>query len=436
MSVQSLKCKIFSGNAAVPGDKSISHRALMLASQAKGVSRISGLLEGEDVLATAEGLRKLGVKVTRVGEGDWEVEGVGIGGFLPPVAQLDMGNAGTGSRLMMGLVSTYPFDTSFTGDASLCSRPMQRIVTPLERMGVKVTSSEGCRLPLTVHGTEHAKAICYELPVASAQVKSAILLAGLNIEGATQVIEPVPTRDHTERMLKGMGADIQSRERPEGGYVITLQGRPQLKAQNFNVPADPSSAAFLVVAALIAPNSEITVRNVCLNPSRTGLYTSLKEMGADINFVEERQVAGEPVADLVVKSSRLQGITVPPERAPSMIDEYPVLSVAAACAEGETVMEGLEELKVKESDRLQAIADGLRANGVKFQQGESSLRVTGGVVPGGGMVKTHLDHRIAMSFLVLGMAAQKEVGVDDANMIDTSFPGFTTLMNKLGADIR
>ncbi len=433
--LKSSRSSKLSGTVTVPGDKSISHRSLMLASQAIGTSHICGLLEGDDVIATADALRKLGVNVTRQENGDWVVEGVGVGGLSEAEDVLDMGNAGTGTRLMMGLVATYPYTTIFTGDNSLKSRPMARITKPLEQMGVEFEAREGCRLPLSVKGTSDIMPIEYEQEVASAQVKSAILLAGLNTAGVTTVIEPVPTRDHTELMLKGFGADIEVIENKDGSRRISINGHPDLRAMDIKVPGDPSSAAFLVVAALIIPDSDIVIENICVNPLRTGLYATLKEMGAEIEFTNERVQAGEKVADLRVKYSQLKGITVPASRAPSMIDEYPILAVAASVASGKTTMLGLEELKVKESNRLQAIADGLEVSGVEFDLGADSLTVTGGDVKGGGKVKTHLDHRIAMAFLILGMVAKEPVIVDDGNMINTSFPGFVDLVNGIGGKI-
>lgn len=429
MKLTGSKSSSLKGKVTVAGDKSISHRALIIGSQAIGTTEITGLLEGEDVLATAEAVRSLGVSVEKKGEA-WFVEGVGVGGLQEPEQIIDCGNSGTGVRLLMGLVSPYGFETEFTGDKSLCSRPMDRVINPLKEMGINFKSNDG-KLPLTVEGLADAIPIEYELPVASAQVKSAILLAGLNIAGETSVIEPKATRDHTELMLKSFGADIK-----KDGNKITLKGRPKLTAQNIKVPADPSSAAFLVVAALIVEGSEIIIENICINPLRIGLYETLIEMGADIEFVNEREEAGDKVADLKVKYSKLQGVEVPAERAPSMIDEYPILAVAASFAEGETKMLGLEELKVKESNRLEAIYNGLIANGVNAEMGEDSLVVKAGEVEGGGEVETHFDHRIAMSFLVMGLAAKNEVMVDDASAIATSFPNFVELMNSIGADIK
>ncbi len=431
----SVKSSGLNGVVVVPGDKSISHRSLMISSQAIGVSKISGLLEGEDVLATAEALRNLGVQITKEKNGDWVVNGVGVGGLRESSAVLDLGNSGTGVRLMMGLVSTYPFTTNFTGDTSLCSRPMSRVMKPLEEMGVNFNARTGGRLPLSVVGTPDVLPIKYELPVASAQVKSAILFAGINCRGNTTVVEPVKTRDHTELMLKNFGATLDIKDLPNGGREITIHGYPELKARDIVVPGDPSSAAFLVVAALIVPNSKMTIKNICMNPLRTGLYDTLIEMGANIKFENKRKEAGDEVADIVVTSSKLKGIKVPANRAPAMIDEYPILSVAAACAEGKTMMEGLEELRVKESDRLEAVANGLKKCGVQFEMGKDWLEVTGGQVAGGGLIETFMDHRIAMSFLVMGMISKNPVEVDDGSMINTSFPGFAKLMNSLGAGI-
>lgn len=422
------------GTIRVPGDKSISHRALIFGALAVGETRIAGLLEGEDVLATAETMRRLGAQVRRHADGTWSVFGVGVGGLCEPAEPLDFGNSGTGARLVMGLVAGHPITATFIGDASLSRRPMGRVITPLSEMGGHFHAREGGRMPLTLTGARRTLPITYRSPVASAQVKSAILLAGLNAPGVTTVIEPVPTRDHTERMLRAFGAHIETRQGKDG-LEISLTGEPELTPCPIAVPGDPSSAAFPVVAALLVPGSEIVVQGITLNPHRAGLYTTLKEMGGDIEVMNQREEGGEPVADLRVRHSRLTGIDVPPERAASMIDEYPVLAVAAAFAEGETRMMGIHELRVKESDRIAATASGLRANGIKVHESDDGMVVEGrsGIVDGGGNVVTHMDHRIAMSFLVMGLAAQKPVTVDDASMIATSFPGFTALMRGLGA---
>ncbi|MBY0354521.1 MAG: 3-phosphoshikimate 1-carboxyvinyltransferase [Rickettsiales bacterium] len=438
ISAQSSRILDFSGKARVPGDKSISHRSLMLASQVLGTTDITGLLEGDDVLATASALRHLGVQVTRHGAGHWEVQGVGTGGLSEPAAVLDMGNAGTGARLMMGLLASHPFVSVFTGDESLSKRPMQRVIAPLEQIGAQFMSRSGNRLPLAMRGSDMPLPITYTLPVASAQVKSAILLASLNIAGTTTVIEKEATRDHTERMLQALGFTVDTHKEAQGHTVIQLQGQQELPfaRRQLCVPADPSSAAFLVVAALITPNADLLLQEVCINPLRIGIYTTLKEMGAAITFENERMVSGEIVADIHVKHSALHGVEVPAERAPSMIDEYPILAVAAAFASGTTLMQGLSELRVKESDRLAAIAAGLAANHVTATIEGDSLLVTGGPVIGGGTVTTHFDHRIAMSFLVMGMASQKPVTVDDTRAIATSFPDFMALMNRLGAQMQ
>ena len=425
------------GDIIMPGDKSISHRALMLSSQVPGTTVIHGLLEGEDVLATAKALQSLGIKITQVATGHWRVSGVGVGGLKESKDVLDMGNSGTSTRLLMGLVTPYPFTTFFTGDDSLRSRPMKRVIAPLVEMGARVIAQTGERLPIALTGTDKSQAITYRLPVASAQVKSAILLAGLNTLGSTTVIEPQATRDHTENMLKSLGFSLSIDKEKDGATQITIQGKQLLpsKERRIEVPGDPSSAAFAVVAALLCPDSQITIQNVCINPLRTGLFITLKDMGAAIAYVNERIVAGERVADIEVKSSTLKAITVPAERAPSMIDEYPILAVAAAFAKGETVMHGLSELRVKESDRLAAIVESLLACGVKARAEGDSLYVTGGTVDGGATIRARYDHRIAMSFLVLGMASKNPVTVDDATAIRTSFPNFMELMNGLGANI-
>jgi 3-phosphoshikimate 1-carboxyvinyltransferase len=424
------------GRVRVPGDKSISHRALIFGTLAVGETRISGLLEGEDVLATAQVMRLFGAEVTREGVGAWRVRGVGVGALREPGEALDFGNAGTGARLVMGLVAGHPITATFVGDASLSGRPMGRIIAPLSQMGATFHAREGGRLPLTLTGARPAMPITYELPVASAQVKSAVLLAGLNAPGITTVIENVPTRDHTERMLKAFGARIGIEPHGAGGVAIHLTGEPELTPCPIIVPGDPSSAAFPVVAALIVPGSDIVVEGITLNPHRAGLYATLIEMGGDIEILNQREEGGEPVADLHVRASALKGIVVPPERAASMIDEYPVLAVAAAFATGTTVMNGIHELRVKESDRIAATAAGLRLNGVKVHESEDGMTVEGrgGEVEGGGRaVATHMDHRIAMSFIVMGLAARKPVTIDDGSMIATSFPDFMGLMSGLGA---
>ena len=425
------------GDIVVPGDKSISHRALLIGAVSMGRTRITGLLEGEDVLATASALRKLGVSVTRENAAAYTVDGGGLGSLVSPSAVLDMGNSGTGARLLLGLLATHRLTAQVTGDASLVERPMDRVIKPLSRMGAAFTAREGGKLPLTVTGARAPVPITYELPVPSAQVKSSILLAGLNAPGATTVIEPEATRDHTELMLRHFGAEVDVDDLSDGGRRITLTGQPELRGGAVEVPADPSSAAFAAVAAAIKPGSEIRIANVGINPLRTGLYTTLIEMGARIEFEDERSIAGEPIADLVIRGSELHGIEVPAERAPSMIDEYPILAIAAAFAEGRTTMKGLAELRVKESDRLQAIIDGLKAIGVDSEEGGDALTVIGrsGGPKGGGTVACHFDHRIAMSFLVAGTATAEPVSVDDGRAIATSFPGFVDLMNGLGADI-
>lgn len=427
--LRSSKAKSLTGTLTIPGDKSLSHRALILASQAIGQSTINGLLEGEDVLRTAEALRTLGVPISKEGDA-YIVNGVGVGGLSEPSGVIDCGNSGTGVRLLMGLVASYPFTTQFNGDASLTKRPMGRVITPLERLGATVTANDG-RLPLSVRGYDDMLPISYKLPVASAQVKSCVLLAGLNIAGTTEVIEPTPTRDHTERMLRHMGADITT-----DGNNIKLTGYPELKPIDYTIPADPSSAAFAVVAALITPNSEVTIPNVLMNEARVGLFEVLQRMGGDIAINNKRDACGEEVADLTVKSSQLKAVDVEAEIAPRMIDEYPILAIAAACAEGKTVMRGLDELRVKESDRLQAMYDGLQACGVNCSIDGDDLHVTGGTVKANNQpIATHMDHRIAMSFLTLGMVSDQPVIVDDGAMIATSFPGFVEVMNNAGAEI-
>ena len=435
----SAKAGPLTGTALIPGDKSISHRALIFGAMAVGETRITGLLEGQDVLDTAAAMRAFGATVTRQGEGAWSVNGVGVGGFSEPADVIDCGNSGTGVRLIMGTMATTPITATFTGDASLRKRPMGRVTDPLSLFGTQAFGRKGGRLPMTVVGAANPVPVRYALPVASAQVKSAVLLAGLNAPGETVVIEREPTRDHSERMLVGFGAELHVEKGPEG-HIITLKGRPELRPQTVAVPRDPSSAAFPVCAALIVEGSDIRVPGVSQNLTRNGLYLTLVEMGALIDFENPREEGGEPVADLRVRfSPGLTGIEVPEERAPSMIDEYPILSVVAAFAEGRTVMRGVKELRVKESDRIDAMARGLEACGVRIEEEEDVLVVHGmgpGGMPGGATAKTHLDHRIAMSFLVAGMAAKKEIAVDDGSPIVTSFPIFEGLMNDLGAAIR
>ncbi len=427
------------GVAEVPGDKSISHRALIFGAMAVGETRISGLLEGQDVLDTAAAMRAFGAEVVQHGSGDWSVHGVGVGGFSEPSDVIDCGNSGTGVRLIMGCMATHAMTATFTGDASLRKRPMGRVTDPLSLFGAQAFGRQGGRLPMTVVGAAQPVPVRYALPVASAQVKSAVLLAGLNAPGQTVVIEAEPTRDHSERMLLGFGA-VLTVEKTSEGNVITLTGQPELRPQVVAVPRDPSSAAFPVCAALIVPGSDILVPGVSQNLTRNGLYLTLVEMGADIEFLNPREEGGEPVADLRVKfSGNMKGIEVPPERAPSMIDEYPVLSVVASFASGRTVMRGVKELRVKECDRIDAMARGLEACGVTVEEDEDTLIVHGmgaGGVPGGATCAVHLDHRIAMSFLVCGMASVQPVKVDDASPILTSFPVFEGLMQTLGANLQ
>jgi 3-phosphoshikimate 1-carboxyvinyltransferase len=424
------------GQMLVPGDKSMSHRALMLGGVAIGETHVAGLLEGEDVMATADAMRALGAEIERLTDGTWRVRGRGVGGLAEPAGILDLGNSGTGARLLIGLVAGHPITAFFTGDASLCRRPMSRVTTPLVGMGAQFITREGGRLPLAVRGAEDPMPIRYELPVASAQVKSAILLAGLNTPGETVVIEPHPTRDHTESMLRHFGAEVRMVELDGGACEITLVGQPELIARDIVVPADPSSAAFPAVAALITEGSEIELKGVGTNPLRFGLFETLAEMGADIEIHNRRVEAGEPVADLRVRSSTLTGIEVPAERAPSMIDEYPILAIAAARAKGTTVMRGVGELRVKESDRLGAVARGLTACGVRIEEGEDTLVVHGGnQIAGGAEIAADFDHRIAMAFLVLGLVAERPVSIDDGRTINTSFPGFVDKMTALGAEI-
>lgn len=426
-----------SGRLRPPGDKSVSHRALILGALADGESRITGLLEGEDVLRTAAAMRAFGAQVRCAGEGEWQLHGVGVGGFCPPETVVDFGNSGTGVRLAMGAAATTDLAAVFAGDRSLSRRPMGRVTAPLELMGACFQTSADSRLPLRLEGAAEPLPIEYVLPVASAQVKSAILLAALNTPGRTTVIEPVPTRDHTERLLCRFGAQIEV-ERSGAGNRISVAGETALRGTDIRVPADPSSAAFAAVAALIVPGSEITLEGVMMNPLRAGLIDTLREMGADIEALDLREEGGETVADLRILSTALKGVGVPPDRVPAMIDEFPVLAVAAACAEGRTVMRGLAELRVKESDRLSAMAEGLAACGVWVQEQEDGLVIDGrgpGSVPGGATVRTFHDHRIAMSFLVLGLGAREAVSIDDGAMIATSYPDFIRHMRGLGARI-
>jgi 3-phosphoshikimate 1-carboxyvinyltransferase len=412
----------------------MSHRALMFGAVAEGETTAAGLLEAEDVLNTANAMAALGASVNKAADGLWTIGGVGVSGLQSPDAALDFGNSGTGARLAMGLMATTPLTAHCVGDASLSKRPMGRVTKPLSAFGTRFETAAGERLPLVLHGASNATPVTYMLPVASAQVKSAILLAGLNCPGTTTVIEPVPTRDHTERMLKSFGAKIAVTQQ-QGARHISLEGRVPLVAQHVAVPGDPSSAAFPMVAALITKGSDIMIENIMLNPTRTGLFVTLQEMGAEIVYENRRSAGGEDVADIRVRFSRLKGIEVPAERAPAMIDEYPILAIAACFAEGTTRMQGLEELRVKESDRLAAVEAGLKANGVATRSGHDWLEVVGGTAKGGGMVATHMDHRIAMAFLVMGLAAPEATLIDDSRFIATSFPNFTGLMNGLGAAI-
>lgn len=422
------------GTVTVPGDKSISHRSLMFSALAVGESRIEGLLEGEDVLATAAAMRAMGADIERGPDGVWRVHGVGVGGLLQPQAALDMGNSGTSTRLLMGLVASHAITATFTGDASLSSRPMGRVIEPLSKMGADITSSPGGRLPLMVRGINPAVPIEYTLPVASAQVKSAVLLAGLNTPGITRVIEPVPTRDHSERMLRGFGAELTVEDGPNG-KIISITGEAELKPQHIMVPGDPSSAGFWMVAASVVPGSEILIRNVCMNPTRTGLITALKLMGADIVEVDAREVGGERVADLRVRHAPLSAIEVPPELAPSMIDEYPILFVAASFAQGRTIARGAHELRVKESDRIATMRAALEAAGVRTEEFEDGLAIHGSggdPLPGDAQVASKLDHRIAMSMTVAGLGAARPITIDDVGPVATSYPDFFQTLEALG----
>jgi 3-phosphoshikimate 1-carboxyvinyltransferase len=435
-SIRSTSATAISGDITVPGDKSISHRALMIGALAVGETTITGLLEGEDVLATARAMQQLGAEIEQQ-DNVWQVYGRGIGGLIEPSAVLDLGNSGTAARLLMGVLASHELSATLTGDPSLSSRPMERVMGPLRNIGAEFVARSGGKLPITITGTGMALPGDETLKVASAQVKSAILLAGLNAQGNTIVVEPQPSRDHTEKMLSFFGADISVEEIADGARRITLIGQPEITGQDIAVPGDISSAAFPIVAALITPGSDLTIENVGINPLRAGVLASLQEMGAEIEILNERDTAGEPIADLHVRASELTGATIPADRAPSMIDEYPILAVAAACAKGTSVFEGIGELQVKESDRLAAMASGLKECGVETEATQDTLTVHGtGAAPQGGVtIASRLDHRIAMSYLVLGMASQKTITVDDGGPIETSFPGFLDLMNGLGADM-
>lgn len=422
------------GRITIPGDKSISHRALMLSALAVGTSRVTGLLEGHDVLATAAAMRAMGASIDRHDDGEWVIDGVGVGGLLQPRGAIEMGNSGTSTRLLMGLVASHPITVTFTGDASLSGRPMGRVIDPLSQMGADINASPGGRLPLMVRGLAPAIPLAYRLPMASAQVKSAVLLAGLNTPGVTEVIEPVPTRDHSERMLRGFGAELTVETAADGTRHIRLTGEAEFRPQTITVPGDPSSAAFFIVAALVVPGSDVNIANVGLNPTRAGLIEVLRQMGGDIELIDAREVGGEPVADLRVRHSALRGIDVDPAVAPSMIDEYPILFVAAALAEGRTVTTGLDELRVKESDRLAVMAAGLAAIGARVEESADGLVIdgTGGdALPGGATIAGHLDHRICMSFAIAGLVSKAPVTIDDMEPVATSFPNFETLLAQL-----
>lgn len=430
--LSAVRATALNGTIRVPGDKSISHRALIFGALSTGVTRIAGLLEAEDVINTAKAVTALGAPAAKIGD-TWEVKGRGTGGLSPPTGPLDFGNSGTGTRLTMGVVAGHPMTVTMTGDASLSKRPMRRVLGPLKQMGIEILEDGKETLPLTMRGSADLVPVEYVLPVPSAQVKSAILIAGLMAQGETTVVEKEATRDHTERMLRYFGASVHTSEK-DGLTRITVKGPAEMTGRDVTVPGDPSSAAFLICAALLVPGSDVTVQGVLVNPTRTGLYTTLREMGAEITFLNEREEGGEPIADIRARHSKLSGVDVPAERAPSMIDEYPVLACVAAFAQGTTRMNGLAELKVKESDRLAATAAGLHANGITADVEGDTLIVHGsGHVTGGGTVKTHLDHRIAMAFLTMGLASEKPVTVDDTTMIATSFPEFRGLMECLGA---
>ena len=430
----SINGKAVNGKITVPGDKSISHRALMLSSLAVGSSTISNMLEGEDVLATAQALQQMGARITRIGEQQWQVNGVGVGGLLPPADRLVMGNSGTSARLLMGLVATHGFPATFTGDASLSKRPMERVITPLNKMGAKFRGNNEDRLPLTVIGTNLPQPITYETPIASAQIKSAILFAGLNSRGATTVIEKVATRDHSERMLKGLGADIVSEITPDGLNKVTIKGQTELKPQNINVPGDISSAAFPMTLAAMSEGADLTLTNVGFNPLRIGIVHALRSMGADITIDKERLEGFEPVANIHVRGQNLKATTDIRCDPSIMIDEFPILFVAAAVAEGKSRFTGLQELRVKESDRLAVMASNLEACGVPVTLFDDGIEIDGlgGEIPGGAVINSHMDHRIAMSFAILGQAAKNPITIDDARPINTSFPGFSELMTGIG----
>ena len=438
------KTKILTGRPRIPGDKSISHRALMFGALTIGETMISGLLEGEDVLCTAQAMRGLGAKIEKSPDGLWRTYGVGIGNLQTPETPLEMGNSGTSTRLLIGLVGGHPIKTTFTGDSSLSGRPMKRVITPLEMMGATFEATDGDKLPLTVTGPEDTLAIEYRLPVASAQVKSAILLAGLNARGTTTVIEEKPTRDHTEKMLSAFGIDVQIETLENGASAISVTGQQDLQPGAVDVPADTSSAAFPAVAAALHEGSEVTLANIAISDRRNGLYLTLQDMGTDIEFTNKRIQAGEEVADIIVRGhGPLKGVDVDPARVPSMIDEFPILAMAAACADGTTKMTGLAELRVKESDRLLMVAEGLKACGVNLEMGEDWLTIHGtgkpprGLKPGANaFIQTALDHRIAMSFLILGSVTDEPISIDDGTPIATSFPNFVKLMNELGCDIK
>ena len=436
--MRALNSKSLKGIVSIPGDKSISHRSLILGALAIGQTKITGLLEGQDVLDTARAMVAFGAQVKKNDSGEWCVDGVGVGGFAEPSTVVDCGNSGTGVRLVMGAMATTPINATFTGDHSLNSRPMERVTDPLRKFGVAAFGRSKGRLPMTIIGARSPIPIQYTVPVPSAQVKSALLLAGLNVPGDTIITEKEMTRDHTERMLSSFGADLKVEDIPNG-RSITLSGYSELKSQNVRVPSDPSSAAFPICAAVIVEGSEIIVPNITLNETRAGLYKTLIEMGANLSFENEREESGEPVADIrACFSPNLKGIEVPPERAASMIDEYPILSVVAANASGKTTMRGVKELRVKESDRIDAMAKGLRSNGVSVEESEDWWAVNGngiGTVKGGSLCQTFLDHRIAMSFLILGLSSQKTIEIDDCLPIKTSFPNFIDLMRDLGANL-